>query len=69
MCKRDTHNRRHLLIDIFIPLGPSLTSVPRLPGVHPSMGVQGSSLRYFWTISPLSLMRTSVLYLRTTKKD
>ena len=45
-----------------MPFGPSVTIVPRLPGVQPSMGVQGKSLRYFWTISPSSLIKTRVLY-------
>ena len=50
-----------MMSDILIPFGPVVTYV-QSPGYHPSMGHQGRILRYFWTISPSSLMSTSVLY-------
>ena len=44
-----------------MPFGPCVTYV-QSPGYQPSMGHQGRILRYFCTISPSSLMSTSVLY-------
>src|SRR6478609_5152978 len=45
----------------FRPFGPSETYV-QLPGYQPSIGTHGMILRYFWTMSPLSFIRISVLY-------
>ena len=48
-----------MMSDTLSPFGPSETYVCP-PGYHPSIGHHGRILRYFWTISPWSLitMRT-----------
>ena len=50
-----------MMSDTLSPFGPSETYVCP-PGYHPSIGHHGRILRYFWTISPWSLISTSVLY-------
>ena len=50
-----------MMSDTLSPFGPSETYVCP-PGYHPSIGHHGRILRYFCTISPWSLISTSVLY-------